>query len=80
MDYLDLQGYDGFMDIDNEAYEQRRCKFLGIPYKKQPPIHAENSRLLGILLDRMRSLLRLLVETRKSSYALQQMSHMYDII
>ena len=28
VDYLDLQGYDRFVDIDDEAYEQRRCKLL----------------------------------------------------
>jgi hypothetical protein len=41
MDYLELQGHDGFMDPDDEAYEQQRCKLLGIPYKKPPPIVAE---------------------------------------
>ena len=29
------------MHMDDEAYEQCRCKLLGIPYKKLPPIHAE---------------------------------------
>ena len=41
VDDLDLQGYDEFTNLDDEAYEQRRCKLLGIPYKKPPPIHAE---------------------------------------
>ena len=39
--YLELQGYDGFVDEEDEAYEQRRCKLLGIPYKKPPPIITE---------------------------------------
>lgn len=45
VEYLDLQGYDEFTDMDNEAYEQRRCKLLGILYKKPPPIHAETFKV-----------------------------------
>ena len=41
VDYIDLQGYDRFMNMDDEAYEQRRCKLLGIPYDKPPPIQAK---------------------------------------
>lgn len=36
MDYLELQGHDGFTDPDDEAYEQRRCNLLGISYKALP--------------------------------------------
>ena len=41
MDYLELQGSEGFTDPDDETYEQRRCKLLGLPYKRPPPIIAE---------------------------------------
>ena len=40
-EYLDIQGYDEFTNPEDEAYEQRRCKLLGIPYKEPPPIHTE---------------------------------------
>ena len=40
-DYLEIQGEEGFTDPDDEAYEQRRCKLLGIPYEKPPPIITE---------------------------------------
>lgn len=39
--YLELQRYDGFTDTDDEAYEQRICNLLGIPFKKPPPIITE---------------------------------------
>ena len=41
MDYLKLQGTEGFTDPDDETYEQRWCKLLGLQYKKPPPIIAE---------------------------------------
>jgi hypothetical protein len=39
--YLELQGHDGFTDPDDEAYEQRRCKLLGLTHTKPPLIIAE---------------------------------------
>ena len=33
MDYLELQGTEGFTDPDDKIYEQRRCKLLGLQYK-----------------------------------------------
>lgn len=41
LDYLELQGEYGFNDPEDEGYEQRRCKLLGILYKRPPPIVAE---------------------------------------
>ena len=41
MDYLKQQGYDGLTEMEDEEYEQRRCKLLGITYTKPKPIVAE---------------------------------------
>lgn len=38
LDYLELQWNEEFIDPDDEAYEQRRCNLLRIPYKRPPPI------------------------------------------
>ncbi|GKB22294.1 hypothetical protein Tco_0856217 [Tanacetum coccineum] len=34
IDYLEPTLYDGFIDLDDEAYKLRRNKLLGIPYTK----------------------------------------------
>ena len=58
MDYLELQGHDGFTDLDDEAYEQRRCKLLGIPYKSPPPIIAEAYEVYNLGPDERFSMIR----------------------
>ncbi|GJY27695.1 zinc knuckle CX2CX4HX4C containing protein [Tanacetum coccineum] len=38
VDYLVLKSYDGFIDVDNEAYKKIMCELLGLTYKMPPPI------------------------------------------
>ncbi|GJS48693.1 hypothetical protein Tco_0598814 [Tanacetum coccineum] len=45
LDYLKPISYDGFIDLDNEAYNKRRCKLLGIPYEEPTPILIENAKV-----------------------------------
>ncbi|GJV63300.1 hypothetical protein Tco_1474128 [Tanacetum coccineum] len=40
-DYLELTSYDGFIDHEDEAYKERSCNFLGMPYVRPPPILIE---------------------------------------
>ncbi|GKA84123.1 reverse transcriptase domain-containing protein [Tanacetum coccineum] len=41
IDYLEPASYDGFIDLDDEAYKERKCKLLGMTYRKPPPILVE---------------------------------------
>ncbi|GKF36303.1 hypothetical protein Tco_0113061, partial [Tanacetum coccineum] len=41
VDYLELDSHDDFIDIKNEACQERRCKLLGMTYKEPPPIIIE---------------------------------------
>ncbi|GKD59187.1 hypothetical protein Tco_1296696 [Tanacetum coccineum] len=41
IDYLEPTLYDGFIDSDDEDYKERKCKLLGMPYIKPPPILIE---------------------------------------
>ncbi|GKC43698.1 hypothetical protein Tco_1061420, partial [Tanacetum coccineum] len=38
LDYLEPRSYDGFIDLDDEAYNKRRCKLLGMTYEEPTPI------------------------------------------
>ncbi|GJU29905.1 hypothetical protein Tco_1173494 [Tanacetum coccineum] len=38
IDYLEPTLYDGFIDLDDEEYKERKCRLLGMPYIKPPPI------------------------------------------
>nr|GFC03684.1 hypothetical protein [Tanacetum cinerariifolium] len=38
LDYLKPKSYDGFIDLDDEAYKERKCRFLGYTYREPPPI------------------------------------------
>ncbi|GKA46491.1 retrovirus-related pol polyprotein from transposon TNT 1-94 [Tanacetum coccineum] len=40
-DYLEPTLYDGFVDSDDEEYKERKCRLLGMPYIKPPPILIE---------------------------------------
>nr|GEV29670.1 hypothetical protein [Tanacetum cinerariifolium] len=42
IDYLEQTLYDGFIDLDDEEYKERKCKLLGMPYIKPPLILIEN--------------------------------------
>ncbi|GJS71810.1 hypothetical protein Tco_0704651 [Tanacetum coccineum] len=41
IDYLEPASYDGFIDLDDDAYKERKCKLLGMTYRKPPPILVE---------------------------------------
>ncbi|GKA76580.1 hypothetical protein Tco_0783041 [Tanacetum coccineum] len=45
--YLEPTSYDGFIDSEDEAYKERLCKFLGMPYRKPPPILIERVKVTG---------------------------------
>ncbi|GJS94017.1 zinc knuckle CX2CX4HX4C containing protein [Tanacetum coccineum] len=34
LDYLKPRSYDGFIDLDDEAYNKRRCRLLGMTYEE----------------------------------------------
>nr|GEZ08705.1 hypothetical protein [Tanacetum cinerariifolium] len=38
IDYLKPTSYEGFIDLDDEEYNNKRCKLLGMPYIKPLPI------------------------------------------
>ncbi|GKE45067.1 hypothetical protein Tco_1472351 [Tanacetum coccineum] len=48
-DYLEPTSYDGFINSEDEAYKERLCNFLGMPYRKPPPIDlsARKSNLMS---------------------------------
>ncbi|GKC21387.1 zinc knuckle CX2CX4HX4C containing protein, partial [Tanacetum coccineum] len=37
LDYLKPRSYDGLIDLDNKAYNKRRCRLLGLTYEDPPP-------------------------------------------
>ncbi|GKB22125.1 hypothetical protein Tco_0856048 [Tanacetum coccineum] len=41
LDYLKPRSYNGFIDLDNEAYNKRRCRLLGLTYEEPPLILIE---------------------------------------
>ncbi|GJU18646.1 hypothetical protein Tco_1146612 [Tanacetum coccineum] len=45
IDYLEPTSYDGFTDLDNEAYKKRKSKLLGMTYRKPPPILIEKAEV-----------------------------------
>ncbi|GJX97686.1 hypothetical protein Tco_0353484 [Tanacetum coccineum] len=36
--YLELKSYDGFIDVNDEAYKKKRCELLGMTYETPTPI------------------------------------------
>ncbi|GKA20284.1 hypothetical protein Tco_0700273 [Tanacetum coccineum] len=38
IDYLEPKSYNGFIDLDNKAYNERKCQLLRMTYRKLPPI------------------------------------------
>nr|GEU67696.1 hypothetical protein [Tanacetum cinerariifolium] len=38
IDYLELKSYHRFIDVDDEAYKERRCELLGMTYETPPVI------------------------------------------
>ncbi|GJU45701.1 hypothetical protein Tco_1202967, partial [Tanacetum coccineum] len=45
VDYLEPTMYDGFIDLDDEAYKLRRNKLLGMPYTEPSPILKEEAEI-----------------------------------
>ncbi|GJT78453.1 RNA-directed DNA polymerase, eukaryota, reverse transcriptase zinc-binding domain protein [Tanacetum coccineum] len=45
IDYLEPTLYAGFIDSDDEEYKEMKCRFLGIPYIKPPPILIEKVKV-----------------------------------
>ncbi|GKA84964.1 hypothetical protein Tco_0806618 [Tanacetum coccineum] len=39
--YLEPKSYDGIIDLDNESYNERKCRLLGLTYREPPPILIE---------------------------------------
>nr|GEZ64752.1 hypothetical protein [Tanacetum cinerariifolium] len=45
IDYLEQTLYDRFINLNNEAYKEQKCKLLGIRYIKPPPILIEKAEV-----------------------------------
>ncbi|GKC43252.1 hypothetical protein Tco_1060974 [Tanacetum coccineum] len=45
IDYLEPTLYDRFIDSDDEEYKERKCRLMGIPYIKPPPILIEKVKV-----------------------------------
>ncbi|GKD24792.1 zinc knuckle CX2CX4HX4C containing protein [Tanacetum coccineum] len=45
LDYLEPRSYNGFINLDNETYNKRRCKLLGMTYKKPTSILMEKVKV-----------------------------------
>ncbi|GJT89474.1 hypothetical protein Tco_1071191 [Tanacetum coccineum] len=45
LDYLEPRSYDGFIDLDDEAYNKRRCRLLEMTYKEPTPILMEKVKV-----------------------------------
>ncbi|GJX20238.1 zinc knuckle CX2CX4HX4C containing protein [Tanacetum coccineum] len=45
IDYLEPKSYDEFINPDNEAYNERKCRLLGMVYRKPSPILIEKAEV-----------------------------------
>ncbi|GJZ01353.1 zinc knuckle CX2CX4HX4C containing protein [Tanacetum coccineum] len=45
IEYLEPTSYEGFIDLDEEEYNKRRCRLLGMPYIEPLPIIIEQVKL-----------------------------------
>ncbi|GJX63943.1 hypothetical protein Tco_0298286 [Tanacetum coccineum] len=45
IDYLEPTSYDGFIDLDEEEYNKRRCRLLGMPYIAPLPLIIEQVKI-----------------------------------
>ncbi|GJX55653.1 protein kinase-like domain, concanavalin A-like lectin/glucanase domain protein [Tanacetum coccineum] len=50
LDYLKPRSYDGFIDLDDEAYNKRRCKLLGMTYEEPNPILIEKAKVTRYII------------------------------
>ncbi|GJS86280.1 hypothetical protein Tco_0752821 [Tanacetum coccineum] len=46
LDYLKPRSYDGFIDLDDETYNKRRCRLLGMTYEEPTPIIIKVTRYI----------------------------------
>ncbi|GKC11373.1 zinc knuckle CX2CX4HX4C containing protein [Tanacetum coccineum] len=51
IDYLEPKSYDRFIDLDDEAYKERKCKFLGMTYRKPPTILIKKVEVTRYTID-----------------------------
>nr|GEV08182.1 hypothetical protein [Tanacetum cinerariifolium] len=51
IDYLEPTLYDGFIDSADEEYKERKCRLLGMPYIKPPPILIEMVKVTRYSID-----------------------------
>ncbi|GKF87841.1 hypothetical protein Tco_0258718, partial [Tanacetum coccineum] len=45
LDYLEPRSYDGFIDLDDKAYNKRKCRLLGLTYKDPPSVIIEKVKV-----------------------------------
>nr|GEU43065.1 hypothetical protein [Tanacetum cinerariifolium] len=45
LDYLKPRSYDVFIDLDDEAYNKRRCRLLGMTYEEPTPVLIEKAKV-----------------------------------
>ncbi|GJU32541.1 zinc knuckle CX2CX4HX4C containing protein [Tanacetum coccineum] len=45
LDYFKPRSYDGFIDVDDEAYNKRMCRLLGMTYEEPTSILIEKAKL-----------------------------------
>ncbi|GKB37074.1 hypothetical protein Tco_0882016, partial [Tanacetum coccineum] len=45
LDYLKPRSYDGFINLDDEAYNKRRCRLLGMTYEEPTLIIIEKAKV-----------------------------------
>nr|GEU73639.1 hypothetical protein [Tanacetum cinerariifolium] len=45
LDYLEPRSYEGFIDLDDKAYKNRRCRLLGMTYKESTLILMEKVKV-----------------------------------
>ncbi|GJW20372.1 hypothetical protein Tco_0030994 [Tanacetum coccineum] len=52
IDHLEPKSYDEFLDLDDEAYNERKCKLLGITYRKPSPVLIEKVEVIRYTIGR----------------------------
>ncbi|GJW47460.1 hypothetical protein Tco_0079106 [Tanacetum coccineum] len=55
IDYVEPIPYNGFTDLDNEAYKKRKRKLLGMTYRKPPSILIEKAEVTRYIVGPVES-------------------------
>ncbi|GJV95567.1 zinc knuckle CX2CX4HX4C containing protein [Tanacetum coccineum] len=50
LDYLKPRSYDGFINLDDEAYNNKRCKLLGMTYEEPNPILIKKAKVTRYII------------------------------